>query len=140
MLNALKNSNIDPAAVNYINSHATSTPAGDMAEINAIKRLFKNNSNKLYISSFKGSLGHLLGAAGAAETILTILSCKNKTLAPSANIDEIDPAFEMEKTPNLLIISKEKVNFDQKIKFIALKNSFGFGGTNGSLCIGNYVA
>jgi 3-oxoacyl-[acyl-carrier-protein] synthase II len=64
MLSALENSNIDVNSVNYINSHATSTPAGDMAEIKAIKRLFGKNSNKLYISSYKGSLGHLLGAAG----------------------------------------------------------------------------
>ena len=64
MLNALKNSNIDINSVNYVNSHATSTQSGDLAEFKAIKRLFGDNLNKLYISSYKGSLGHLLGAAG----------------------------------------------------------------------------
>jgi 3-oxoacyl-[acyl-carrier-protein] synthase II len=136
MADALKNSNIEPNSVNFINAHATSTPTGDLAEIKAIKKLFGQNSNKIYISSFKGSLGHLLGAAGAAEIILTILSLKNRMIAPSANLDEIDPAFEL--TPNLEIVSKDKVILGQSSRIIALKNSFGFGGTNASICIGNY--
>jgi 3-oxoacyl-[acyl-carrier-protein] synthase II len=131
--------------INYINAHATSTPAGDIAEIIAIKRLFNQVDlnqieNEIYISSLKGSLGHLLGAAGAVETIFTILSCKEKTMGPSINIETLDSNLKLDEVPFLKILQKTKTlnNSNNKNKFVALKNSFGFGGTNVSICIGNY--
>lgn len=70
---------------------------------------------------------------------MAILSCKNRTIAPSANLDKIDSSFELEKTPNLKIVSNSKVSFkNQDSKFVVLKNSFGFGGTNGSIVIASY--
>ena len=134
--------------INYINAHATSTPAGDLAEIIAIKRLFENIDadrvrNTIYISSLKGSLGHLLGAAGAVETIFTILSCKQRTLAPSINIECLDPNLKLDERPFLKILNKSKhITTDDQSGadiFVALKNSFGFGGTNVSICLGSYL-
>lgn len=143
---ALQNANVRPEQLTYINAHATSTPAGDLAEITAIKRLFKSqeaNENKIYISSVKGSLGHLLGAAGAAETILTILACKERVLPPSINLKNIDPQFKLDEVSCLRIVQNEKLILDSCLdeskRIIALKNSFGFGGTNVSLCLSNFV-
>ncbi len=128
--------------MNYINAHATSTPAGDIAEIIAIKRLLrevdlKQIESEIYISSLKGSLGHLLGAAGAVETIFTILSCKEKTMGPSINIEKLDPDLQLEEMPFLKILQETKT-LNSTNKFTALKNSFGFGGTNVSICLASY--
>ncbi|CAF0908398.1 unnamed protein product [Brachionus calyciflorus] len=136
---AIQDSKIRPEDLNYINCHATSTPAGDLAEITAIKRLFKEKylSHDVYISSMKGALGHLLGAAGAAETILTVLACKNKVLPFNLNLETIDSKLDINEIPQLKIIQKEPIELNAN-KIIALKNSFGFGGTNASLCLGSY--
>jgi 3-oxoacyl-[acyl-carrier-protein] synthase II len=93
--------------------------------------------NEVYISSLKGSLGHLLGAAGAVETIFTVLSCKEKTMGPSINIETLDSNLKLDEMPFLKILQKTKTLNTNK--FVALKNSFGFGGTNVSICIGTYT-
>ena len=133
---ALRDSHIDYNDVQYVNAHATSTPIGDAIENRAIKKCFGDHAHNLKISSFKGSLGHLLGAAGAVETALTLLAIKNNIIPPTMNLDELDPEFEFDYVPN------EAISFElpkDKHKRIAIKNSFGFGGTNASLCLGEYL-
>ena len=130
---ALRDSHIDYSDVQYVNAHATSTTIGDAIENRAIKKCFGDHAHNLKISSFKGSLGHLLGAAGAVETALTLLAIKNNIIPPTMNLDELDPEFEFDYVPN------EAISFElpkDKHKRIAIKNSFGFGGTNASLCLG----
>lgn len=140
MNSAMMNSNITPDQVSYINTHATSTPAGDQAEITAIKRLFgKAQSHPIYISSLKGSLGHLLGAAGAVESILTIKAIQERTIPASVNIENLDPNLKMEETPLLEIVANKNRDFEKSSNpIIALKNSFGFGGANVSLCFSSF--
>jgi 3-oxoacyl-[acyl-carrier-protein] synthase II len=146
MTKALKNANLQPNDVTYINTHATSTPVGDQAEINAIKRVFPNQliDKNIYISSFKGSLGHLLGAAGAVETILTVLTAHHKVAIPTKNLHHIDSKLEMEATPFLKILrDADRVSFADSSngsRFISLKNSFGFGGTNASVCLSDKIS
>uniref|UniRef100_A0A291LM97 3-oxoacyl-[acyl-carrier-protein] synthase n=1 Tax=Brachionus koreanus TaxID=1199090 RepID=A0A291LM97_9BILA len=139
MTQALEDSKVKPEDINYINCHATSTPAGDIAEISAIKRIFeaKNLNHQVYISSMKGSLGHLLGAAGAVEVILTVLACKNKILPINLNLDNVDPVMQMDQMPQLKLIQNKNIYLSNK-KIIALKNSFGFGGTNSSICLTSF--
>ena len=110
--------------VEYINTHGTSTPAGDITELNAIKEVFKDSIPS--ISSTKSLTGHALGAAGVHEVIYSVLMMENEFLCGSHNIDEIDPAAE--KFPIL------RENVDKRINCF-LSNSFGFGGTNGSIII-----
>ena len=137
---ALKNSSISPDQISYINAHATSTPAGDVAEYSAIKNLFSQGiSNDVFISSFKGSLGHLLGAAGSAEIALTLLGLKHRIIPASLNTRNLDPELKVNEKPHLKIVGTEKVSLNStKSKHIALKNSFGFGGTNCSLVISSF--
>lgn len=142
---ALNDASLKPDQIKFVNAHATSTPAGDLAEINAIKRIFSESTQQrkdpAYVTSYKGSIGHLLGAAGAVETIFSILACKEKTIPPSINITNLDPAIKFDELPFLSIVQNEKLNLDQHTdqKIYALKNSFGFGGTNICLVIGNYT-
>ncbi len=134
---AVENSEVKLEDIDYINAHATSTPAGDIAEINAIKKLFKNENDfkkTIYISSLKGSLGHLLGSAGAVETIFTVLACKNKIIPPTINLTEIDPEIKLD---SFLKLNQEELYLNSN-KIIALKNSFGFGGTNASLILSSF--
>jgi 3-oxoacyl-[acyl-carrier-protein] synthase II len=122
MTKAIKQAGISPDDVGYINAHATSTPQGDLAELLAIGTVFKSDVS---VSSFKGHLGHSLGAAGAIETVLMLKALKNNLLPPTLNLDN------PEKTAmNLKLI--QKVPLQQSIQY-AVKNSFGFGGTNCSL-------
>ena len=121
---ALERAGINPEDVDYINAHGTSTPTGDMVEFNAVKQLF-GNSQKISMSSTKSMTGHLLGAAGAVEAIFSLLAMKNSVLPPTINLENPEPetaGFDL--VPN--------VPKDKKVE-IALSNSFGFGGTNGSL-------
>lgn len=135
MKEAVNNSGIDLKNIDYINAHATSTPTGDLAEINAIKKLFENQNERLvHISSLKGSLGHLLGAAGAVETIFTILACKEKSIPSTTNLGEIDPEIVLN---SFLKLNKKEVKLNSN-KMIALKNSFGFGGTNASIVVSSF--
>ncbi|QJC33497.1 beta-ketoacyl-ACP synthase II [Enterobacteriaceae endosymbiont of Donacia clavipes] len=125
MSNALKDANINPEKIEYINAHGTSTILGDIAEANAIKIVFKNNYSKLSISSTKSITGHLLGAAGAIESIYSILSLKHQIIPPTINLDHPDKNLNLDFVPNF---SRDVNN----MKYV-LCNSFGFGGTNASL-------
>ena len=125
MKNALSNARIDPANINYINAHGTSTPLGDVIELQAVKQLMGGSIDNLLMSSTKSSVGHLLGAAGAVEAIFSILAMKFNIAPPTLNLEEkADEAKEF----NLVA----KFPIDKKINF-CLSNSFGFGGTNASL-------
>lgn len=124
MSNALKDARIDPSQVDYINAHGTSTPAGDVAEASAVKRIFGEHAYKLSVSSTKSMTGHLLGAAGAVEAIFSILAIRDQLAPPTINLDDPDDGCDLDFVPH-----KPKA---MPIE-ISLSNSFGFGGTNGSL-------
>jgi len=124
MNNALKNAKIGSSEVDYINAHGTSTPAGDIAETVAIKNVFQNEAKKMAISSTKSMIGHLLGAAGGVEAIFSVLAIQDQIAPPTINLDNQDPECDLDYIP--------KEAREMKIT-TALSNSFGFGGTNGSL-------
>ncbi len=130
MLNALRDAGIAPEAVDYINAHGTSTPLGDLAETNAIKAAFGDHAKKLAVSSTKSTTGHMLGAAGAAEAIFTILALREQVIPPTINLDNQDPECDLDYTPNEARAAKLE---------IAISNSFGFGGTNGTLAFKRFV-
>ncbi len=124
MMNAMRNAGINPDEVDYINAHGTSTPLGDLAETVAVKRCFGDHARKLAVSSTKSSTGHLLGAAGAVEAVFTIMGMKDQVAPPTINVFNQDPQCDLDYVPNTARQMKIKV---------ALSNSFGFGGTNGTL-------
>lgn len=124
MTAAIRDAGIEPADIDYLNAHGTSTQAGDIGETNGIKRAFGSAARKLVVSSTKSTTGHLLGAAGVAEAIFCALAIKNQVIPPTINLDNQDPECDLDYTPN--------VARDAKVK-TAISNSFGFGGTNGSL-------
>ena len=129
MENALKNANINSSDLDYVNAHGTSTPLGDIIELQAVSKLMNKKLDKLFMSSTKSSIGHLLGAAGAVEAIFSILSMKNSVIPPTINLDnKAEEANNFNLVPNFSI--------DKKINF-CLSNSFGFGGTNASLVFKN---
>jgi 3-oxoacyl-[acyl-carrier-protein] synthase II len=121
---ALADAGINPGQIQYINAHGTSTPAGDMAETRAIKRAFGDLAYKIPVSSTKSMTGHMLGAAGAAEAIFSILALRDQVAPPTINYDTPDPNCDLDYVPNT---ARELA-----IEY-ALTNSFGFGGTNGTL-------
>lgn len=124
MRNALKDAGVDPTTVDYINAHGTSTPAGDVAECRAVKSVLGEGANSVACSSTKSMIGHLLGAAGSVEAILTALAIQDQVAPPTINLDNPSEGCDINLVP--------KVAQEKKID-IALSNSFGFGGTNGSL-------
>ena len=124
MENALRNAGVAAQEVDYINAHGTSTQMGDLAEIAAIKSLFGEHAEKLAVSSTKSMIGHLLGAAGAVEAIFSILAIRDSIAPPTINLDEPDEGCDL----NLVANTAQQRNIDY-----ALSNSFGFGGTNGTL-------
>ena len=130
MTMALQDAQIKPEDIGYINAHATSTPIGDAAECRAISKLVGSES-KMAISSTKGAVGHLLGAAGSVEAIFTIMACHTGQLPPTLNCDHPD-CDQLDFVPN---VSRVWENTSHRV---AVTNSFGFGGTNASLCIGQY--
>ena len=125
---AIKDANIKPKDIQYINAHGTSTPAGDVIEAKAIKSLFPDN-NSLVVNSTKSMIGHLLGAAGGVEAIVTVLSIFNQKIHPTINLVNQDPSCNLD-------FCKEGSR-DYSID-AALSNSFGFGGTNGSLVFSKF--
>ncbi len=124
MINALRNARINPDQVNYINAHGTSTPAGDKAETMAVKNAFKNHAYKIAMSSTKSMTGHLLGAAGGIEAVFSLLSLRDQVAPPTINLFTPDPDCDLDYVPNVA----RQMKMD-----IVLSNSFGFGGTNGTL-------
>jgi 3-oxoacyl-[acyl-carrier-protein] synthase II len=124
MRNALKDAGLEPAAVDYINAHGTSTPLGDIAETVAIKKLLGARAAKVAVNSTKSMTGHLLGAAGAVEAIFSILALRDQVSPPTINLRTPDPQCDLDYVPN------EKRRMPIRV---ALSNSFGFGGTNGTL-------
>ena len=124
MNNALKDAGLTHADVDYINAHGTSTPLGDIAETVAIKRCFGERAAKLAVSSTKSSTGHLLGAAGGVEAVFTLLGMQHQIAPPTINLQNQDPACDLDFVPN--IARPMKID-------VAMSNSFGFGGTNGTL-------
>ncbi|HEY7906583.1 MAG TPA: beta-ketoacyl-ACP synthase II [Wenzhouxiangella sp.] len=130
MSQALSDAGLSPDAVDYINAHGTSTPVGDLAELEAVKTVFGDHARALLMSSTKSMTGHMLGAAGAIELIASVLAIRDGLVPPTINLDQADPAAEgMDLVPH--------VAREHPIK-VALSNSFGFGGTNGSIVISDF--
>jgi 3-oxoacyl-[acyl-carrier-protein] synthase II len=124
MVNAINDAKIKPSDIGYINAHGTSTPAGDVAEVSAIKSVFGEHSKDVLVSSTKSMIGHLLGAAGSVEAIFTILALRDQIAPPTINLNEPDDGCDL----NFVAHTAKPKSMDY-----ALCNSFGFGGTNGSL-------
>ncbi len=126
MVAAIHDAGIAPADIDYVNTHGTSTPAGDIGETVGIKRAFGDHARKLMISSTKSTTGHMLGAAGVAEAIFCAKAIQEQVIPPTINLENQDPECDLDYTP--------KVARDARVKTV-LSNSFGFGGTNGSLIL-----
>jgi 3-oxoacyl-[acyl-carrier-protein] synthase II len=124
MVNALRDAQLNPTDVQYVNAHATSTDLGDLAETIAIKRCFGDHAYKLAISSTKSMTGHLLGAAGAVEAIFAILALRDQVVPPTINLDNPGEGCDLDFVPH----TARQMKLD-----VVLSNSFGFGGTNGTL-------
>jgi 3-oxoacyl-[acyl-carrier-protein] synthase II len=127
MNSAIADAKIDASEVGYINAHGTSTPAGDVAESIAIETVLGASANHVAVSSTKSMIGHLLGAAGAVEAVFSILSIRDQVAPPTINLDNVDENCRLNYVPH--VAQQRSVNY-------ALSNSFGFGGTNGSLLFG----
>ncbi len=126
MTAAIRDAGVDVSDIDYLNAHGTSTPAGDIGETNGIKRAFGDAARNLTVSSTKSTTGHLLGAAGAVEAIFCALAIRDQVIPPTINLENQDPECDLDYTPN--------VARDAKVR-TTISNSFGFGGTNGSLVI-----
>uniref|UniRef100_A0A7R9PLS5 3-oxoacyl-[acyl-carrier-protein] synthase, mitochondrial n=1 Tax=Timema genevievae TaxID=629358 RepID=A0A7R9PLS5_TIMGE len=135
MSRALRDADLVPSNVGYVNAHATSTPLGDAIETTAIKTLFAEHSSSLAVSSTKGAHGHLLGAAGSLETVFTVMACFTSLIPPTINIENLTDGMDLNYVPN----KKQKWVTSSGDKRVAIKNAFGFGGTNCCLCIGQFV-
>jgi 3-oxoacyl-[acyl-carrier-protein] synthase II len=124
MRNALKDAGIAAEQVDYVNAHGTSTPLGDVAETMAVKRALGERAQQAAISSTKSMTGHLLGAAGAVEAVFSILAIRDQSVPPTINLQHPDTGCDLDYVPNTARRMPVRV---------ALSNSFGFGGTNGTL-------
>jgi 3-oxoacyl-[acyl-carrier-protein] synthase II len=133
MQNAIKDAGIKPEQIDYVNAHGTSTPIGDVLESIAVRNLFGEHakSHKLAVSSTKSMTGHLLGGAGGLEAGITVLALKDGVLPPTVNLENPDPECDLDYVPN--VARKREIKY-------ALSNSFGFGGTNGSLIFKKWEA
>jgi 3-oxoacyl-[acyl-carrier-protein] synthase II len=126
MRNALKDAGLESSAIDYINAHGTSTPLGDVAETRAIKKLLGARAGKVAVNSTKSMTGHLLGAAGGVEAVFSALAIRDQVSPPTINLRNPDPECDLDYVPN----QARKMPIR-----IALSNSFGFGGTNGTLVL-----
>ncbi|HVN99771.1 MAG TPA: beta-ketoacyl-ACP synthase II, partial [Steroidobacteraceae bacterium] len=126
MHNALRDAALNPDQVQYLNAHATSTPLGDRAETAAIKALFGAHAARLAVSSTKSMTGHMLGAAGVVEAIFCVLALRDQVAPPTINYEHPDPDCDLDFVPN----AARAMRID-----VAVSNSFGFGGTNGTLVL-----
>ncbi|WP_422666982.1 beta-ketoacyl-ACP synthase II [Billgrantia saliphila] len=124
MRNAIRDAGLDPAEIDYINAHGTSTPAGDLAETRAVKRVLGEVASSVAVSSTKSMIGHLLGAAGAVEAVFCILAIRDQVAPPTINLDNPQEGCDLDYVPH----TAREMKID-----VALSNSFGFGGTNGTL-------
>jgi 3-oxoacyl-[acyl-carrier-protein] synthase II len=131
MVNALRDASLNAADVQYINAHATSTPLGDKAETVAMKRAFGDHAKRVAVSSTKSMTGHLLGAAGVVEAIFSVLAIRDGVAPPTINYRTPDPECDLDYVPN----TARRMKID-----VSLSNSFGFGGTNGSLIFRRFSA
>jgi 3-oxoacyl-[acyl-carrier-protein] synthase II len=131
MRNAMRDAKLEPNQIQYINAHGTSTEIGDKLETIAIKRAFGEHAYKLAVSSTKSMTGHLLGGAGGLEAGITVLAIRDQVAPPTINHEEPDADCDLDYVPNQAR--------PMRIEF-ALSNSFGFGGTNGSLIFKQYTA
>jgi 3-oxoacyl-[acyl-carrier-protein] synthase II len=129
MAAALKDAGLNPDAIDYVNAHGTSTPLGDKAETNALKTVFGAHASSLAVSSTKSTTGHLLGAAGALEAVFSVMALRDQVIPPTINLDNPDPACDLDYVPHTA--RQTELN-------AVISNSFGFGGTNGSLLFTRY--
>jgi 3-oxoacyl-[acyl-carrier-protein] synthase II len=126
MRNAIKDAAIDPSAIGYINAHGTSTPAGDLAETMAIKAALGDAAHKVMVSSTKSMTGHLLGAAGGVEAVFSAMALHTGIIPPTINLDHPSEGCDLDYVPH--VAREHQVEY-------AMSNSFGFGGTNGTLVL-----
>ncbi|MFQ5609682.1 MAG: beta-ketoacyl-ACP synthase II, partial [Woeseiaceae bacterium] len=124
MTAAINDAGIGPSDIQYLNAHGTSTPAGDFGETVGIKRTFGGAAKDLIVSSTKSTTGHMLGAAGVVEAIFSVQALNHQVVPPTVNLDNQDPECDLDYTPNEAREAKLTT---------VISNSFGFGGTNGSL-------
>jgi 3-oxoacyl-[acyl-carrier-protein] synthase II len=129
MQNALDDGRLDPDEIDYINAHGTSTPLGDRAETKAIKNIFGGHAGRLSISSTKSQLGHSLGASGGIELVITVKALERSVIPPTINLDNPDPECDLDYTPNQ--------PRERRLR-TAMSNSFGFGGHNASVIVGQF--
>ncbi len=129
--NALEDAGISPEAIDYINTHGTSTPLGDSGEVKAIQKVFGDHAYNMNISSTKSMTGHLLGAAGAIESIASIMAIERGIIPPTINHFTDDPEIDSRLNLTFNHAQKRDVN-------IAMSNTFGFGGHNSSIIFGKY--
>lgn len=124
MANAVRDARLDPSAIDYINAHGTSTPAGDLAESRAVEKVMGDAARSVAVSSTKSMIGHLLGAAGAVEAVFSVLAIRDQVAPPTINLDNPQEGCVLDYVPH----TAREMKID-----VALSNSFGFGGTNGTL-------
>jgi 3-oxoacyl-[acyl-carrier-protein] synthase II len=124
MQNAIEDAGISPSEIDYINAHGTSTPAGDKVESQSVEKLLGDHAKNVSMSSTKSMVGHALGAAGALEAIFSVLAIRDQIAPPTINLENVDEGCNLDYVPN--VAKKRKIN-------VALSNSFGFGGTNGTV-------
>jgi 3-oxoacyl-[acyl-carrier-protein] synthase II len=126
---ALQDAGMNPEAVQYINAHGTSTPLGDRAESDAVKTVFGEHAHKVAVSSTKSMTGHMLGAAGGAEAVFSVLAIRDGIAPPTINLENPDAGCDLDYVPNVA----REMRID-----VAMSNSFGFGGTNGTLVFSRF--